>query len=377
MTNSGITPAYGPRLVQLDALRGLAAAVVVIHHVRDMLTVSNPSVLLVPFFAGGKSVILFFVLSGYVLALPYWRNSQLPYGRYLVRRFCRIYLPYLGALVFAVLAGRRLLYAQLPLTHWFYATWHTPFTPRLIIRQALLVPGRREGAAINLAFWSLKFEMEMSILFPAICWIVRALPVFGAFAFAAGMEIIGIGRFPWLMPNMPTEVQDAILWASAFMFGALLSKERSRFIAWYNRLNQPCRYLFLYVVVMGYFRGSVTELSNIPAACGVIVLAECCRARFWLAFPIAEYLGKISYSLYLIHGTVLFATLILLYGKIPTSLVVAIYLIAAFAISHLFCIWIELPTMKLGKILTKKRGPAIAVVEERVPALSTAYSLQS
>jgi len=368
MTDSGTGLTRGPRLVQLDALRGLAAAVVVLHHIRDMLTVSNPQIFLVPFFAGGKSVILFFVLSGYVLALPYWRNSQLPYGKYLVRRFCRIYLPYLGALAFAVLVGYRLLNAQLPLTHWFYKTWHTPFTPRLIFRQALLAPGRREGAAINPAFWSLTVEMEMSILFPVLCYIVRSLPLLGSVAFALGLEIIGIGRYPVISAKIPSEIGTALLWGSAFVFGALLSKERSRFMGWYERLNRPCRYLFLFVVVMGYFRGNgTTELSNIPAACGVIVLAECCRARFWLAFPVASYLGKISYSLYLIHATVLFATLILLYGKVPTSLVIGIYLAAAFGLSHLFCIWIEIPTMNLGRTLTKKRIKEIVITEESIP----------
>lgn len=331
-----------------------------------MLTVADPPTLLIPLFAGGKSVILFFVLSGYVLALPYWRDRQLTYGKYLVRRFCRIYLPYLGALLFAVLVGYRLLFAQLPLTHWFYATWHTPFTPKLIFRQALLAPVYRKGAAINPAFWSLKFEMEMSIIFPVLCYIVRSLPLLGGFAFALGLEIIGIGRYPFISSKIPNELADALLWGSAFIFGALLSKERSRFMGWYERLNRPCRYLFFYVVLVGYFRGEGPELSNIPAACGVIVLAECCRARFWLAFPIASYLGKISYSLYLIHATVLFATLILLYGKIPTWLLIAVYLAGAFGVSHLFCIWIEIPTMNLGRKLTKKQPNNIAIGEEPV-----------
>ena len=75
----GITnaPAKSARFVELDALRGLAALIVVLHHLRllwqgdvepssrilrMLLTLLNP--------AGNGAVILFFVLSGFVLSLP-------------------------------------------------------------------------------------------------------------------------------------------------------------------------------------------------------------------------------------------------------------------------------------------------------------------
>jgi peptidoglycan/LPS O-acetylase OafA/YrhL len=351
--STGLLP--GNRLVQLDALRGLAALVVVFHHVRHLFISSAPTAALLPFFSGNKAVILFFVLSGYVLGLPYWASRQTSYGKYLVRRFCRIYLPYLGALCLAVLIGSQLMNARLPLNHWFYGTWHMPFTADLVLRQAFFVSHDNFNAAINTAFWSLRYEMEMSLIFPAVCLLLRKLPLIGSIGMAGSMEFVGMGKLPM---HIPLEVQMTILWASAFVFGAICSKERLRFLGWYERLNTPCRYLLLYVVVIGYFRGGfATETSNIPAACGVIILAECCRARFWLATPISEYLGKISYSLYLVHGTVLFATFILLYGKAPTWLVIGIYLVTAFGLSHLFWKFIEKPTMDLGKALTKKRVP--------------------
>lgn len=367
MPNVGTTLAPGTRLVQLDALRGLAAVVVVFHHLRHLFNSDAPSMFLLPFFAGNKAVILFFVLSGYVLGLPFWAGRQSSYGSYLVRRVCRIYLPFLAALGLTLFVGRHLLYAQLPLNHWFYGTWHTPFTSDHIIRQALFINNDKLSAVFNTAFWSLRYEMEMSIVFPLICYVLLKLPSLGGLVLALGMELIGMGRVHFLAHHMPQELQTTILWASAFVFGALLSKERSRVISWYESLNRPCRYLLFYVIVIGYFRGGfATEISNIPAACGVIVLAECCRARYWLTFPVAEYLGKISYSLYLVHGTVLFATFILLYGKMPTWLVIGIYFILTFGLSHLFCVWIEIPTMKLGKLLTKKRYTLTVQIEEQL-----------
>ena len=50
---------------------------------------------------GEAAVILFFVLSGYVLALPFIAGTQLTYGRYLVKRICRIWLPFAAAILLA------------------------------------------------------------------------------------------------------------------------------------------------------------------------------------------------------------------------------------------------------------------------------------
>jgi hypothetical protein len=88
------------RLLELDALRGLAALMVPLYHPRLLFGLhlpgfehylwSGPLHILV---AGPEAVILFFVLSGFVLALPIVQRKQLPYHAYLIRRICRIYLP--------------------------------------------------------------------------------------------------------------------------------------------------------------------------------------------------------------------------------------------------------------------------------------------
>jgi peptidoglycan/LPS O-acetylase OafA/YrhL len=134
-TSAAIPPPLG-RLHHLDSLRGIAAVVVMLHHWRDMFTVSPVTLFLVPAFAGPNSVKLFFVLSGFVLSLPYWCGRQSSYDKYLVRRICRIYLPYAGAVVIAVIVGSRLLNSSLPLTPWFYHTWHEPFTTKLALETA-------------------------------------------------------------------------------------------------------------------------------------------------------------------------------------------------------------------------------------------------
>ena len=352
------------RITQLDALRGLAALVVVFHHARNMLSQSAPPAYLLPIFSGRKSVTLFFVLSGYVLALPYWEGRQQGYAKYLVRRICRIYVPYVGALVLALLVGDHLLYAHLALSKWFYYTWHTPFTASLVLRQLIFASSSGNLASINTAFWSLRYEMEMSIVFPLICWVLLRTPLPIALILTFGAECVGNGTILGRVDAWSPEVAKTLLWASAFIFGALLSKHRQWIKSWYQRANLGTKLFLLGFVTIGYFQGGEeTALANIPAACGVIVFAEFCRARRWLDTPFGEYLGKISYSLYLVHATFLFASFIFLYGKVPLVEVLAIYFVSSLGAAHLFWRLVEFPSMRLGKRLTRRKACSDAPYE--------------
>ena len=96
---------------ELDALRGAAALVVLMNHFHQVwLGTSHPHWIarpkLIPplwlLVNGHASVILFFLLSGFVLTLPSLRGSHQPYPRYLARRVCRIYPPYVAGLLISV-----------------------------------------------------------------------------------------------------------------------------------------------------------------------------------------------------------------------------------------------------------------------------------
>jgi peptidoglycan/LPS O-acetylase OafA/YrhL len=110
-----IPKSQGARIEQLDSVRGLAAlSVVLCHHLIayprfwDAYVFGpqgNKTGLFFPpvyiLWAGHSAVVLFFVLSGYVLFLPTLQHRQPTYGKYLIKRFCRIYLPqWLGLVCF-------------------------------------------------------------------------------------------------------------------------------------------------------------------------------------------------------------------------------------------------------------------------------------
>jgi peptidoglycan/LPS O-acetylase OafA/YrhL len=96
------------------------------------------------------------------------------------------------------------------------------------------------------------------------------------------------------------------------------------------------------------------DLLTVVGSCGLILLIQDPRVRIGLKSTVAEYLGRISYSSYLIHGTVLFAGLNLLYGKVSLAVFAAIYGVTTLIAAHLFCISIEEPSLRLGKRLAKR-----------------------
>lgn len=89
------------RLISLDAVRGIASLIVVFSHC--YLTIPEeprsrfeagllwPKLLFL-LHNGDGAVMIFFVLSGYVLALPFFRGTQPTYARYVLKRLCRIYM---------------------------------------------------------------------------------------------------------------------------------------------------------------------------------------------------------------------------------------------------------------------------------------------
>ncbi len=77
------------RFYELDSLRGVAALTVVFHHFSRIcperithVLIRTPLRLLI---AGHQAVILFFLLSGFVLTLPYKKRNSLSYGPFLLK----------------------------------------------------------------------------------------------------------------------------------------------------------------------------------------------------------------------------------------------------------------------------------------------------
>ena len=103
---ASVASSRGPRIERLDALRGLAAIMVMAHHtVYDGIWDMGP--LRSVAYEGYRGVMVFFVLSGFLVALPFLRGPVGMRG-YVVRRGARVLPAYVVALVgITLLSGDR------------------------------------------------------------------------------------------------------------------------------------------------------------------------------------------------------------------------------------------------------------------------------
>ncbi len=351
----------GPRIFAFDAVRGLAAVIVACHHFRLCFFNGEPRWYLRPFFAGTASVVVFFVLSGYVLSLPYWRGRQLDYGRYLVRRFFRIYVPYAVAILLALLIAQHELYSRLPLTPWFYRTWQSQITFNLALRHLLTVPGTAE---VNTAIWSLRYEMEMSIVLPLVCRLI--LLVRGWWPLAMTLALSAGGRYiesHAATNSRQSELGWTLVWMSFFLYGTLLSWQQKPIGIFYAGLPRWFRAAFAAMALIVF---ASPRLMLLPAAaCILILTAQHSFLRRLLTTPVPEYLGRISYSMYLTHATVLYSVVILCYGKVPLSVLALLFFLITLVISHLFCVCVEEPANVIGRYLTRSGGDPLPKKAER------------
>ena len=88
------------RYEELDSLRGIAALIVLISHILFVFSTIENEIksnfsYLSPLWNGHSAVIMFFLLSGFVLSLPFEKNNKFSYPKYLIKRICRIYIPYI------------------------------------------------------------------------------------------------------------------------------------------------------------------------------------------------------------------------------------------------------------------------------------------
>jgi len=153
------------KLELLEVIRAAAAIYVVIHHLlgsTELKTVM-PSLVRAPFRFGQEAVIVFFLLSGFVIYLATYNRAQQSFREYFVKRLFRIYPIFVSVLLLSVLIslfnGEKLSYHDL-----------INFVGNLAMLQDT---GNKPGTFIypflhNHALWSLSYEWWFYMLFPLL-----------------------------------------------------------------------------------------------------------------------------------------------------------------------------------------------------------------
>ncbi len=150
-----------PRLEKLEALRGFAALYVVFFHIlpqKIYLLGINVGML---FRFGPEAVIVFFVLSGFVIKYTYEKSKDKSFKHYFIRRFIRLYIP----LLFIFLLGYLLkCYSEGTLAYpeWFTLLGNLFMLQDVISQKPHVISPAYMG---NGVLWSLSYEWWFYMLF--------------------------------------------------------------------------------------------------------------------------------------------------------------------------------------------------------------------
>jgi peptidoglycan/LPS O-acetylase OafA/YrhL len=309
-------PESGGHLRGLDALRGLAAIVVLIRHVFNAVAlpadvqrvvVTSP---LAPLLNAQGAVQLFFVLSGYVLARSLARGGGfLGLVQFWLKRVFRIHPPYVAG-VLAALAASAFYLPAAP------GSGVSPWLARaLTVRpeaDALLASLRFPGMAEGLlpVGWTLEVELLYSFALPLL--VAAARP-------GRGLPLLAACTAAMLL-----DARFARLWfALDFALGVVAFQERHALGRRLRALPSAGRAalalagiaLFAAPLLLDWSvaaRGGIVVTGARPrdifvmALGSVVLVASAAWLPAWervLSKPPLAFLGRISYSIYLLHLT--------------------------------------------------------------------------
>lgn len=326
------------RLQELDSIRGLAAISVVIGHILLIVPFASTYIEASPlriFWAGGEAVILFFILSGLVLSLPLYNiKGKFLYKEYLIKRFFRIYTPYIFWLVFSFYMSSIFLGVNIPeLGEWFNGKWGLEFDWSLLLQHLFLI-GNFPTTEVNPVVWSLVHEIRISIIFPLLVLIIKRIKSTYVIVLAVSCSIVGfLGDSMHLNEGLgyKNSYFDTLHYTSMFIMGALLAKKLKQVKETWAGLSTRLRIVLfcLGLVLYTYSKGIYYILNNdvklilidwgvmlgslliIISALGSNKISKVLNKRILL------FNGRISYSMYLCHVPILLIVFHNTYGLLP------------------------------------------------------------
>ena len=366
----------GPYYPQLDALRGVAALMVVINHfvlVGPLWWIPKSPLRVLAL--GHEAVILFFILSGYVLTLQLTSHRGIGYRDFLIKRLCRIYIPYLVVLLAAFSVINMLVIEKVSWAGaWFNDIWTGQFSGS-DMRDHILFIGQYRANRVMPVIWSLIYEMRISLIMPVVAyWVARArVRTCLAAALLISMASFALVLAEGLNASSANFIGDWAMtghYLSIFIVGATLAIHRAHWQRWLATRDRTRAVLagslalyFLSRSVMSVESGAIGQYIFdwcVAAGGADIVCTAMVSKPFALALsarPIV-FLGTISYSLYLTHTVVLLAVVHLMPSPDsawPAIATAAVLVIPVAIVTHFV---VERPSIWLGKFLTGRSTTA-------------------
>jgi len=333
------------------------------------------------FWAGHPAVIFFFVLSGFVLSLPYYSRNEASYWTFVRRRVIRIYVPYAVAITVAIILETLFSRHGIPfLGGWFNMIWVDRLNLNLFLDHLFMI-GDYKNYAYDPVIWSLIHEMRISLIFPLLMllvkrahWSVNLLTGIALSIFAMAYKALVLQRIPFYA-DYGSAYTDSLHYVLMFIAGALLAKHRHFLVETLRKLSGWMKIAVLLAAVLLYTYGYwfprgwpimhlwIFEdwIITIGAATFLIMaLASSRMSRVLLWRPI-HFVGRMSYTLYLYHAICIMTLFNLLYGVIPTWIISAMVIVTALLVSALAHYAVEVPAIRWARSIGSRRAASTAV----------------
>jgi peptidoglycan/LPS O-acetylase OafA/YrhL len=363
------------RIEFLDSLRGLAALFVLLSHTIGAFEWPSSYFAVIQwpflsiFFNGKEAVAMFFVLSGYVLSKPYvqagpdTRPMFIP--TFYLRRFFRIWPPWFFVFLISIIAHNYLFFqpaTQPATTEWLNGFWQAKLTVPDFFRQCIFVLHDSKRQLLN-QDWSLGVELKGSAMIPLLIVIARRKYV-GFMLPLAVIFLLFVGTGQYYV---------------SFIVGVLVAQYVPGWSMSLVGMGSLIRATIL-ITGLGLYQGfefAMKVFSDSPFAYkyGWVVTAIGCALILLSVFgsPTLQwilnskplvFLGRISYSLYLLQFIFIFCLLPPLvallnqWGIIQPSVLCPLTMLASCA-TTIGCAavmyrFVELPVINFSHRLTKK-----------------------
>lgn len=235
------------------------------------------------------------------------------------------------------------------LSKWFNGMWqYIPDSKGWL--NLLLMINTNEAHNINTVTWTLVYEMKISIIFPMLVFIVKKI----------NWKIVLLFSVSLIFTK-----SNFLHFSILFIFGALLAKYHESISLYFTYSNKIKNIIFISVGVILYLlqwliplnlnQNFLDLITGVGASIFIALALGDNRLKEFLLKPQLIYIGRISYSLYLVHPIVLLTAIYSLKEVFPIYIIVPFVPLVSIIVAHFYNKFIENPAIAVGRNLISNK----------------------
>lgn len=316
----------------IDSLRSFAAiSVCLFHFICTITGLEYPAMMSSIASYGQNGVLVFFVISGFIIPWSMYYKNYRPGSmlRFMAKRLIRLEPPYLASILLILIIAF--------IKTWFHMgveSGEDITATRIGLHFGYLINFFPEYKWLNNVYWTLAIEFQYYLLMSFLYLLfVHKSPGLRLLAY---LLCFGMA---WFVPDSTQSHFPA--YAPLFLFGISVFQYKTNIVG----------VLECGIVIVACFVYNYAAMSTAAACFG---LATALVILFFsdIKIPVLDWLGKMSYSIYLIHPVIGAAVINILSRYVHTTgmklLILLAGLIVTFVSSYIMYLLIEKPSKKLS-----------------------------